>query len=291
MSDVKKATLIRILSAVVALPVYVLCLYTDRFYSLPVLVVSSVITLVCLYEYYQIAWKDEDNRAYMPFGFAAGFAVNVLMYLYAFGGLRFVRNFDARALMLVVTVFIAALLIYQVFARPLKGGIYSTAVTVFGLVYLVLFFSHAILIKSLNNGFLYLLVLNIVVMINDTAAYFGGVLAGKHKTNFAASPNKSWEGYFCGLLFSVLAMVIANQVIISTSGIALFSHAEAVILGSVLSVLGHIGDLVESAIKRDGAIKDSGSIIPGHGGMWDVFDALILTTPVFYYYLVLRGTL
>ena len=291
MSDVKKATLTRIMSAVVALPLYIFCLYTDRPYNIPIFVVSLIITLVCLHEYYQISRRDGEQRPYMAFGFTAAFAVNVLMYFYAFGGLRYVRSFDARALFIVLAHFTAAVLVYQVFWRPLKGGIYSLAVTVFGVIYIVVFFSHIILIKALPGGWYYLLILNIVVMINDTMAYFGGVLFGKHKTNFPASPNKSWEGYFSGLLFSVLAMVITNQVYISFYGVTLFSMMESVFLGIALSVLGHTGDLVESAVKRDGAIKDSGSIIPGHGGMWDVFDALIFTMPLFYYYLVIRGVM
>jgi len=72
-------------------------------------------------------------------------------------------------------------------------------------------------------------------------------------------------------------------------GVQLFSMIEAAVAGIFLSILGHIGDLVESAIKRDGSIKDSGSIIPGHGGMWDAFDALIFTYPLFYYFLILKG--
>jgi phosphatidate cytidylyltransferase len=291
MSDVKKATLTRILSAVVALPVYLYCLYADQPYFIPIFVVSLLITLVCLHEYYQISYRDEEQRPYVAFGFAAGFAVNILMYFYAFGGLRYFRGFDVRAFFLVLTLFTAAVLVYQVFRRPLKGGIYSLAVTVFGVIYIVLFFSHIILIKALNHGFYYLMILNVVVMINDSAAYFGGVLFGKHKTGFPASPNKSWEGYFSGLLFSVLAMVITNHIFIAFYNVVLFSMIEAVLLGIALSVLGHVGDLVESAVKRDGAIKDSGSIIPGHGGMWDVFDALIFTMPVFYYYLVIRSAL
>ena len=64
---------------------------------------------------------------------------------------------------------------------------------------------------------------------------------------------------------------------------------EAAIVGGFLSLLGNIGDLIESAVKRDGNIKDSGTIIPGHGGMWDTFDAIILSLPIFYYYLILTG--
>ena len=91
------------------------------------------------------------------------------------------------------------------------------------------------------------------------------------------------------MLFSILAMIITSQVYAVFFGRNLFSMIEAAILGIILGILGDLGDLIESAIKRDGAIKDSGSIIPGHGGMWDVFDALIFVFPLFYYYLVLKG--
>lgn len=288
MSGTKSATMTRILSAVIALPVYVFGLYTDVLYSLPVLVVSAVVSVVCLYEYYQIAGRGEGSDPFVALGIAGGIAVNVVMYLYAFGGFN-VKPFDARVMFAMIALLLTALLVAQTFKRPIKGGIYSLAVTVFGIAYIVFSFSHVILIKALNCGFCYILLLNVVVMMNDTGAYFGGVYFGRHKTNFAVSPNKSWEGYFTGLLFSVLSFIITNHLILLFAGVMLFSMIEAVLLGIALSVLGHVGDLVESAIKRDGSIKDSGSIIPGHGGMWDVFDALIFTTPLFYYYLMLRS--
>jgi phosphatidate cytidylyltransferase len=291
MSDVKKATITRILSAVVGLPVYVIFLYTDKLYAILALLVTIIITVVCLLEYYQMAWKSEEEKPHVAFGVAASVLINILMYLYTFGGFGFVRMFDARVLLALTAVLVASMLIYRLFAKPLKGGIYSLAVTAFGVLYIVLFFSHTILIKALPHGFQYLIVLNAVVMINDAAAYFGGVFLGKHKTNFPASPNKSYEGYAFGLIFSVITILVCNKIIVYTNAIELFTTAEAVVLGVVFSALGHLGDLVESAIKRDSAIKDSGSIIPGHGGMWDVFDALILSTPFFYYYLIYRSAM
>ncbi|MCX7678272.1 MAG: phosphatidate cytidylyltransferase [Spirochaetes bacterium] len=289
MKDVKKATITRIISAAIGLPIYVLFLYTDKFFKIPTLLVSLVITVVCLLEYYQIAHKSDLEKPHIGFGVISAIALNVLMYLYAFGGWGYVRMFDARALLFLTTILIVALLVYRLFAKPLTGGIYSLAVTAFGILYIVLFFSHTILIRALPHGFQYLIVLNAVIMINDAAAYFGGISLGKHKTNFPASPNKSYEGYAFGLIFSVITMLVCNKIIIYTNAVSLFTWEEAIVLGIALSIIGHLGDLIESAIKRDGAIKDSGSIIPGHGGMWDVFDALILATPIFYYYLINRN--
>ncbi len=293
MSDVKKNILIRVMSAVVALPVYVFTIVTDLAQSIPILVCSLIVSMACLFEYFSMTNRGEEGRPFVKTGMAFAVVINIVMYLFAFGKLygygRFIPGFDARVFMGVITLFMAVILVFQLFMRPLKGAAYSVGVTLFGLIYIVVSFSHIILIKSLADGVFYLLILNIVVMLNDVFSLFGGVLFGKHKTKFPVSPNKSWEGYFSGLLFSVLAMVITNQVYISFFNKNLFGMLESVFLGIALSVLGGLGDLVESAFKRDSSAKDSGSIIPGHGGMWDVFDAVIFSQPLFYYYLLLKG--
>ncbi|HOD13295.1 MAG TPA: phosphatidate cytidylyltransferase [Spirochaetota bacterium] len=293
MTEIQKATIKRVLSAVVALPVYVFTIVTDLGQSVPMLACSLIVTLACLYEYYSITDRGEEGRAFVKTGMVFAVVVNIIMYLFAYGKLygysRYIPAFDARVVLGVISVFMVAMMALQLFTRPLKGAAYSMGVTLFGVLYIVFFFSHVILLKSLADGVYYIILLNIVVMLNDTMAYFGGVLFGKHKTGFPVSPNKSWEGYFSGLLFSVLAMVITNEVYAAFFDRHLFGMIEAVLLGVALSVLGNLGDLIESAVKRDGSIKDSGSIIPGHGGMWDVFDALIFSMPLFYYYLMLKG--
>lgn len=295
MSVLNKETLTRILSAVVTLPVLVYVLVTDDFLSLPILFASSIISLTCLYEYYMITYKSEDEKPFITAGIIAGLVLNIVMFLYAFGkpfgfsGMA--AGFDARLIIGFTVLFVAAVLCLQLFTRPLKGGAYSMAVTVFGVMYIVLSVSHLILLKSLRDGASYIILLVAVVMLNDTGAYFGGIMFGRHKAKIPASPNKSWEGYFFGLLFGLVAFILGNQVIASfiTRGPALFTMLESAILGIVISVLADIGDLVESAVKRDGGIKDSGRVIPGHGGMWDVFDAVIFALPFFYYYLVFKG--
>ncbi len=293
MSDRMKETLQRIASALVALPIYFYAIITDSFKAVPMLVVSMIITTICLYEFYMISEKEKGEKPIIGAGIFMSLALNIVMYLFAYGKVQgvtgFTSSFDARMLMGLIVFFVAATLIYNLFKRPLKGSIYSLSVTVFGVIFIVFFFSHIILMKALKDGLFYILILNVAVMMNDVAAYFGGVLFGKHKTGFEVSPNKSWEGYFSGLLFSVIGMIIANQVYISFFQRDLFTLIEAALIGIVISILANIGDLIESAVKRDGAIKDSGSIIPGHGGMWDVFDALVFTMPVFYYYLVIKG--
>ena len=295
MSVLNKETMTRILSAIVTLPVLVYVLVTDDFLSLPVLFASCIISLTCLYEYYMITSKSEDEKPFVTTGLIFGLLLNIVIFLYAFGKpfgfSRLVMDFDARLFTGFAVLFIAVVLVLQLFTRPLKGGAYSTAVTIFGIMFITLSVSHLILLKSLKDGSKYILLLIAVVMLNDTGAYFGGLMFGKHKAGIAASPNKSWEGYFSGLLFSVIAFILGNQIIASffSQGPPLFSMLESAVLGMLVSVLADIGDLVESAVKRDGGIKDSGRIIPGHGGMWDVFDAIIFVLPFFYYYLVFKG--
>ncbi len=291
-SDFKTKTLFRVLTGVVALPIYFLALAADSFNSVSILIASLAITLITLYEYYKLCDKGEEGKPFIIWGITAGVAVNIIVYYFAFGGkLGFIYSsiFEVRIIFAFLALFLGVILVIQLFGRPIKGGIYSLAVTVFGVIYIVFFFSHIIFMKALHNGFLYILILNIVIMINDTAAYFGGSLFGKHKLNFSVSPNKSWEGYFSGLVFSIVFMIITNEIYAAFLNKNLFSLLECFIVGAFLSTLGHIGDLVESAVKRDASKKDSGTLLPGHGGMWDVFDALIFSLPFFYYYLILKG--
>jgi phosphatidate cytidylyltransferase len=293
MSALNRETFIRIMSAVIALPVLFYALITDQFFSIPILIASVIISLVTLYEYYMIADRGAGERAFIKTGILFGFLLNVIMYIFAFGkplGLTgSFGDFNARIIIAFFVVFVAVLLSLQLFTRPLKGGMYSLAITVFGIMYIVLSTSHLILLKSMKDGIYYIMILLVAVMLNDSGAYFGGVMFGKHKAGFEASPNKSWEGYFSGLLFSIIGFILTSQVYVSFFSRELFSMLECTVLGIVISVLANVGDLIESAVKRDGGFKDSGSIIPGHGGMWDVFDATIFSLPLFYYYLVLKG--
>jgi len=287
MKTTNSITITRIISAVVALPVYFFAIITDMFHAVPILVVSLAVTGISLYEFYQIGNRGENGRPFLYTGIAAGIVINFIMYLFVYGS--HIERFDARIILGVMCFLLAVLFTQQLFMRPIKGGAYSISITLAGLIYIVIPFAHIIFMKALSDGIFYIMVINIIIMVNDSAAYFGGVYLGRHKTDFAVSPNKSWEGYASGLIFSVLGMLALNAVYVSFFDRHLFTMVEAGILGGVLSILGNIGDLIESAFKRDGAIKDSGSIIPGHGGMLDVFDAMIFTIPLFYYYLVLKG--
>ncbi|MBD5203867.1 MAG: phosphatidate cytidylyltransferase [Bacteroidales bacterium] len=146
------------------------------------------------------------------------------------------------------------------------------------------------MVETLPYGILYdwpmLLVVFFMIWINDTGAFVVGSLLGRHRLFERISPKKSWEGFFGGLLFNLIAGTLFCYF-----GGRLFSmHGQLLfwcILGTVVTVFATWGDLVESLIKRSLGLKDSGHLIPGHGGILDRIDSLLLVIPaVFIYYIV-----
>jgi phosphatidate cytidylyltransferase len=127
----------------------------------------------------------------------------------------------------------------------------------------------------------------VMTWANDTCAYFAGRLFGRHKLYPEVSPNKTWEGFFGGMAGSVAGMFIARWVALSA-----LTAQDCVVLGLVGGVLGPLGDLCESMLKRAYQVKDSGWLIPGHGGLLDRVDALLFNAPALYLYVtVFRGFL
>lgn len=125
----------------------------------------------------------------------------------------------------------------------------------------------------------------IFTWINDSGAYCVGVLFGKHRLFERISPKKSWEGSFGGGIFSIIgAIIIANY-------FPILSHAEWIGLALTVVIFGTWGDLVESLIKRTIGIKDSGNILPGHGGMLDRFDSTLMAVPASVLYLYILSIL
>jgi phosphatidate cytidylyltransferase len=131
-----------------------------------------------------------------------------------------------------------------------------------------------------SMGFMFLLVLFILTWAYDTGAYTVGIIAGRHKLIPSVSPGKTLEGTLGGLLLAVAAVLIARKYLLTFLGVW-----ESVFLAFLASMVGQLGDLVESMIKRDVKAKDSSTAIPGHGGILDRFDSMLFNAPVIYYML------
>ena len=127
-----------------------------------------------------------------------------------------------------------------------------------------------------------LMVLFAFIWINDTGAYVVGSTLGRHRLFERISPKKSWEGFFGGLLFCIILALCLNYII---PGI--LTTVQWVIMGILTSVFSTWGDLCESLLKRTAGAKDSGKLLPGHGGILDRFDSELLASPVIFIYLTL----
>ena len=125
----------------------------------------------------------------------------------------------------------------------------------------------------------------VLIWVNDTFAYLTGMMFGRHKMWERHSPNKTWEGTIGGLLFCVATAIVTGSFFFDFFD-NYYCIFDWVVIGVICSVAGTLGDLVESMFKRFCGVKDSGNIMPGHGGLLDRFDSLLLAVPFIQAYLV-----
>jgi phosphatidate cytidylyltransferase len=153
-------------------------------------------------------------------------------------------------------------------------------------VYVPLGFLTLIIIRNTSapeTGFVLTVSLLLMVWGNDVFAYFGGKTFGKHLLAPKISPKKTWEGFFFGILGALVGLFLVIYFVPIDYPVSTLAIAPAALL---VSVFGPVGDLTASRIKRAASVKDASDILPGHGGFFDRFDALILASPAFYLYLV-----
>ncbi len=158
-----------------------------------------------------------------------------------------------------------------------KNVIADTATVAMGFLYIGLPLSLLVLVDRAPRGNLWIFFLLTVIFLGDTGAFYCGRLLGKHKLYVSVSPGKTWEGAVGGLASSVLGGIFFSQ----TFSLHASVGTIAVVAG-VLSIVGQVGDLAESMIKRIYGVKDSGNILPGHGGFLDRVDSLLFAIPVCY---------
>jgi phosphatidate cytidylyltransferase len=162
---------------------------------------------------------------------------------------------------------------------PLSQALTDSAVTVFGTLYIGVTLGHLLLTRALLDGAALSLFVVLVTWCSDIGAYYVGTLFGSHRLAPSISPNKTVEGLVGGWVLATVAAFGARVL-----GAHVFSNADCLILGTLLTGAGVVGDLAESALKRSAGVKDSGALLPGHGGMLDRLDSLLFTVPTFYYY-------
>ena len=180
-----------------------------------------------------------------------------------------------RGLSISIVVAMIILLFLQLL-KGVEGFVKNATGTTFALLYPGFVAGFIFLLARSDKGFEYITTLVILVGCNDTFAYLTGVLLGKHPLAPKISPKKSWEGFIGGLLFTSVGSALAFYYLLN-------HHPYVGALAGCLGVLAAtVGDLVESAIKRDLSIKDMGTLLPGHGGMLDRIDSALITAPVLW---------
>jgi phosphatidate cytidylyltransferase len=171
-----------------------------------------------------------------------------------------------------------------ILAGQTDGFLTSVTAISWGLMITVFAISHAAMLirfpvtpANAAGGAGLILFLTILNQGNDVAQYIWGKLFGKHKILPSVSPKKTWEGFIGGLATTIIGAVILAPFLTP------FSTLFAILFGAVIGITGFIGDVTFSALKRDMGIKDTGSLIPGHGGILDRIDSLSLTAPLFFH--------
>ncbi len=226
-----------------------------------------------LYEYYGMAEKcglDVDARG--------GIAVGVALLLSAYLG-------KPAAFAAMFTLGFGLLAVAHM-ARN-KHSLAGLAASIFGVIYVAWMGSHLVALHGIGDLGPGLVTLVIgAVALSDTGAYFVGSAIGKHKMAPALSPKKSWEGALGGIAFACILMGLVAWGRPHLPAWMLFpdwSLGYYLFLGALLSVAGQIGDFMESMLKRNAGIKDSGAFFPGHGGVLDRCDGFLFAGPVMYY--------
>ncbi len=253
---ISSAVLIGIISAVISLDW--LCAFT------------VIVFIVCgLYEYFTMLEK-KGISIYKYFGIGMGTVIPLSIMF------RFEPTKSWELLFIVLALLF--ILLMQFKRRDSSGVIVDISTTLFGILYVSWFFSFMIKIRYLAGGFGFLVALLLIVKLGDIGAYLIGSRWGKRPLLPHISPKKTVEGSIGGLLFSVLG-ALASKTFLP------FGYGQLVMTGVGLGILGQLGDLSESLLKRDCRIKDSSGILPGMGGILDQIDSLLFTAPVFYFYL------
>jgi phosphatidate cytidylyltransferase len=279
----------RFLVAVIAVPILLVVLYFHR--PEPTWALMFAASLLAMREFFGMTLPKEDRGAALVLG---GFATLAFYWTDPLtllaenhGHLGHFRWLSMEAPGLVVAFVVLAPGLYYLFRfRDIPSVASRFAATVAGIVYcgfLAMYLAKLKLIDPGQGGDTVLLVL-IVAWLADTGGYFAGRFLGKAKLYEAVSPKKTWAGAYGGIAGSVVGVVILK--LVHATWLEWYDVALIAIPGGIL---GQLGDLAESLIKRSVGVKDSGALLPGHGGILDRIDAVLFIAPYVYGYLMLRG--
>jgi phosphatidate cytidylyltransferase len=255
----------RIISSAIIIGTVVATVFVDWLCGLLV----ATFIVAGLYEFFTML-ENKGIKIYKYFGIGMGAIIP----------LSIICRFEpTKSWELIFIVLVLLFLILMQFRRRNNYGvIVDISTTLFGILYVSWFFSFLIKIRYLAGGIGLLSTVLLITKLGDIGAYLVGSRFGRTPFMPHISPKKSVEGAMGGLVFSILG-ALTSKVFLN------FTYLHLILMGLSLGVLGQLGDLSESLMKRDCGVKDSGSIFPGLGGVLDSIDSLLFTAPVFYFYM------
>jgi len=268
-----------ILKSAIALPILIASILVPWLQPLFVVIAAAAMVLG-LYEFYVLARK-KDLKPDIAAGFLGGAALFTIFYFATPEPLQ--PRLDGQMLTMVLIVLTVSTLLAALFrGAPFDKMVATTGVTLLGVLYVVLLGGHLVALRTgfeqkLSSHLLSFFFL--VLMGADTGAYYTGRTIGKHKLAPAISPGKTWEGVAGGMVAALGLATIAHFWFFQELPLK-----WALPLAAVMTVLGILGDLTESALKRGAGAKDAAKILPGHGGALDRLDSLLFNAPLIYYF-------
>lgn len=247
-----------------------------------------LVTLACGVVSLLAAWE------FLAIAEAAGAKTPRIPVLVSIAILFVVSYFWPDNLLVTLGMLALALLVYNTFAVSVTEVLRVAASSVFCVIYVGFTLMALPMLRSLEDGKWLVTFLFCTVWAGDIVALYVGRAFGRHKLTPTISPNKTWEGAVGSLVGSLVAigllMVIATQ--LAQRDVMVLHYSGSIVhwllLGAIVNVTAQVGDLAESALKRSAGIKDSGTILPGHGGVLDRIDALLLAAPVLWYAQVIQ---
>ena len=262
----------RVITGAVGVPLVVLAIWFGDPWPWFTLLIAAA-ALAGTYEFYKMANFDRREP---------------LLYLGLLWSLALVLNphyISLDVLLIVITATTLISLIYLL-CRPSKEGAFRNwAWTIVGALYVGWMLSHWLSLRGLEDGRNWVYLAILTTFANDTSAYFIGRARGKHKLAPAISEGKTREGAIGGLICAILGAVVIATVLNLISPFT-FRYWQIILLGFLVGLFAQLGDLVESLLKRNMGVKESGNLLPGHGGILDRFDSLIFVGAVIYYYVI-----
>lgn len=267
--------LVRILSGSVGvLALFLILSLPQTYFGIAI----TLLSFVGVWEFYQAFEKKGIKPLY-----GLGFLWVLLFGLYAQYGQQFEGEFSLSILSLAGYLTFTSLVIYLIFLKN-PPSFTAIGITLLGILYVAFCFSYLTRVSALPNGLFFLIILFLGAWGTDTCAYFTGVLFGRKKIIPHISPKKTWEGFIGGALLSSIMVVFYGIFLENRLGIGI-SLVHYFVVGIVCGLLSQFGDWFASSIKRYTGIKDFANWMPGHGGVLDRFDSIIMISPFVFHYL------